>query len=274
MAFKHHSTWNGFSESRSMNTAIESDGLKVGLKTADNRSYEGEILEVKITGAETRFPLGDAPTLALGETVTMTFASPSQGEFIQAPARVHFRADTREHRRFGLEFEGSEELQEKLSGEFFQLLFSRRSLYRVKPDSAQPVNVHVRLLAGAQPPFSYPLFQQVRDAGMTGELSDISATGLAFKIDAHLDEVLALTDLIEVSPILPGRSQDLYLTSWIRTRRLEGAFAQYGVEFVANLSTYFECKQDTIAEYIFQRQQEESTAGTADDGNDTERVAV
>jgi c-di-GMP-binding flagellar brake protein YcgR len=239
-------------------TPDEAHTLAITVKTAEGETFTGELLDITIDGAGTRFPRDIGPTLAVGQPATLTFTSLRLRKPIQVNAKVRSRVELGAFRsyRYGFEFSEWQELQRRLSGEIHEL-FNQRMSYRVEPDPAQPIEAIVKLtqadrLAVHDAPPKVP-----EEFKAVASVKDISAIGTAILIDREAEVTLAATDVVEVSFQLPISDKTVELVSWIRNRQLQDESVCYGLEFDADRSEYFERQQNEIIKYITRRRLEE-----------------
>lgn len=231
-------------------TPADEHSLSVTVKTVDGQSYAGELLDLTIEGAGTRFLRDAGPTLAVGQAATLTFTSARLHKPIRVPAKVRSRAELGAFRsyRYGFEFDDFEALSRRLSREISQL-FNQRTLYRVTPDPAAPVHALIRL---PEKPIAQGAFEAA------GTVRDICGVGLAIVVNRDVETALAATDFVEICLQLPPRDNLLQLASWIRHRELLDEGVCYGLEFDTNRSNAFQQQQNEILRYVRRRQLQES----------------
>ena len=219
--------------------------LDIAVKTEDGKAFRGEVLDVAIDGAGTRFERETGPVFGLGHSVALIFSAPWLDEPIEVSGKVRSRIELGEYRqyRYSFEFDQSAELQKRLPEGVFRL-FNRRCAYRTSPDPAKPVAVVIK------PP-------GVGMAKVTARLKDISVSGLALLVDPEAENTLGELDVIEMSFRLPTSDQDFQLVGWIRSRELVNEHARYGVEFDDKRSKHFARRRDEIFAYVADRQRQE-----------------
>jgi hypothetical protein len=220
--------------------------LDVTVETVDGRSFPGELLDITIEGAGTRFLRQAGPALAVGQSATLTFTSARLRHPIHVRAKVRSRAELGAFRsyRYGFEFDEREELARQLSGEIHQL-FNQRGIYRVQPDPAQPLSIVITLLPEDH---SGPEgFETV------GTVKDISIVGAAILVDRSAETTLAATDLIQAMFRLPSSSSALRFAAWIRHRELQDNCVCYGLEFNSIQSANFKQQQNEVLKYARRR---------------------
>lgn len=239
-------------------TPDEAYTLAVTVKTADGETFAGELLDIAIDGAGTRFPRDVGPTLAVGQTATLTFTSVRLRKPIQVHAKVRSRVELGAFRsyRYGFEFNEWEELERRLSGEIHEL-FNQRVSYRVEPDPVQPMEAVLKLTHASQLLVRDAPADEAGEFEAVGQIKDISAIGIAIIIDREVEVTLASTDLVDVSFRLPKSDKTVQLVSWIRNRELQGDNVCYGLEFDPDQSEYFTGQQNEIVKYIKRRRLEE-----------------
>jgi c-di-GMP-binding flagellar brake protein YcgR len=226
--------------------------LDVVVKTASGETFPGELLDITAEGAGTRFKREVGPTLAVGEPTTLTFTSARLRNPIKVCAKVRSRTESGSFRsyRYGFEFDEWQELQRRLSGEIHRL-FNQRSLYRVEPDPAEPVDVQIRVVA----PESFPDLPQPFEAN--GRVKNISPVGIAILVDHEVETKLAAIDQVITAFQLPASDRMLEIVSWIRNRRLQDDRVCYGLEFDEDRSKDFGKQNSEIVKYVRRRQLEE-----------------
>ena len=226
--------------------------LDVVVKTASGETFSGELLDITAEGAGTRFKREVGPTLAVGEPTTLTFTSARLRTPIKVCAKVRSRTEMGSFRsyRYGFEFEEWQELQRRLSGEIHRL-FNQRSLYRVEPDPAEPVDAQIRVS-----PESFPDLPQQFEA--SGRVKNISAVGIAVLVDHEVETKLAAIDQVITAFQLPASDRRLEVVSWIRNRQLQDDRVCYGLEFDKDRSKDFDEQNSEIVKYVRRRQLEES----------------
>lgn len=235
-------------------TPGEDHSLDVTVKTAEGTAFPGELLDITIEGAGTRFRRDAGPTLAVGQPATLTFTSVRLRKPISIRAKVRSRVEMGEFRsyRYGFEFDQWEELEGRLSREIHHL-FNQRVVYRVEPDPV--VEAVLRLPpeppAGGQPDQETPAFEAA------GPIKDLSAVGIAVLVDRAAEEAFATIDLVEIAFRLPTSSETLKLMGWIRHRQLKEDRVYYGLEFDPDRSARFDQQQHAIVRYVKRRQLEE-----------------
>ncbi len=239
-------------------TLDQAHTLNVTVKTADGESFAGELLDITIDGAGTRFPRDVGPTLAVGQPATLTFTSARLRKPIQVYAKVRSRVELGAFRsyRYGFEFNQWEELQRRLSGEIHEL-FNQRVSYRVEPNPAEPVKAVLKLAQEQYPSSSDAAPPEAATFETAGIVKDLSLIGLAILVDREAEVTLAATDLVDVSFRLPMSQNKLQLVSWIRNRQLQDDHVCYGLEFDPDRSNHFKTQQDEIMKYVRRRRLEE-----------------
>ncbi len=225
--------------------------LDVLVKTASGETFSGELLDITAEGAGTRFKREVGPTLAVGEPTTLTFTSARLRSPIKICAKVRSRTELGSFRsyRYGFEFDEWQELQRRLSGEIHRL-FNQRSVYRVQPDPAKPVDARIRVS-----PESFPDLPQQYEAN--GRVKNISPVGIAILVDHDVETKLAAIDQVITVFQLPASDQMLEVVSWIRNRQLQDDRVCYGLEFDQDRSKDFEKQNSEIIKYVRHRQLEE-----------------
>lgn len=239
-------------------TPDEAHTLDVTVKTADGETFTGELLDIAIDGAGTRFPREVGPTLAVGQPATLTFTSARLRKPIQVHAKVRSRVELGAFRsyRYGFEFNEWQELQRRLSGEIHEL-FNQRVSYRVEPDPAEPIEATVKLPREGHLPSADVPPEEAREFEAIGRVKDICAIGVAILVDREAEVTLAATDLVNVSFRLRTSQQNVQLVSWIRNRQLQDEWVCYGLEFDPDRSEYFREQQDEVMKYVKRRRLEE-----------------
>ncbi len=219
--------------------------LEVTVRTEDGKAFRGEVLDVTIDGAGTRFERETGPVFGLGHSVTLIFSAPWLDEPVEVSAKVRSRVERGKsrHYRYGFVLDQSVELEKRLPGGVFRLS-NRRVAYRVSPDPTKPVAVAIKV-PGARTP------------KVTARLKDISVSGLALLVDPEAESTLGELDVIEMSFRLPTSDKDFQLVGWIRSRELVNEHARYGVEFDDKRSKHFARRRDEIFAYVADRQRQE-----------------
>ncbi len=222
--------------------------LDIVVRTASGETFPGELLDITAEGAGTRFKREVGPTLAVGEPTTLTFTSARLRSPVKINAKVRSRTELGSFRsyRYGFEFDEWQELQKRLSGEIHRL-FNQRSVYRVEPDPAEPVDARIRV----SPEFFPDLPQQFE---ANGRVKNISPVGIAILVDHEVETKLAAIDQVITAFQLPASDQMLEVVSWIRNRQLQDDRVCYGLEFDKDRSKDFEKQNSQIIKYVRRRQ--------------------
>ena len=155
--------------------------------------------------------------------------------------------------RYRLKFD-SDELKRRLSREASRA-HNQRTANRVTPAPGESVAVALKLPA-ADGSLELPA-NATADVSVTGRLKDISTGGVGVFLSRKAENLLADTELVEISFALPPSSESLTLMGWIRHRRLKGNRMAYGIEFDTELSHNFVPQLDGIIQYIVRHQEQE-----------------
>ncbi|MDX1489336.1 MAG: PilZ domain-containing protein, partial [Acidiferrobacterales bacterium] len=193
--------------------------------------------------------------LPIGLATTLSFTAPWMRAPIQVDAKVISRVESGASRiyRYRLKFD-SDELKRRLSREASRV-YNQRTANRVTPPPGESVAVALKLPA-ADRSLELPT-NATADVSVTGRLKDISTGGVGVFLGRKAENVLADTELVEISFELPPSSEPLTLMGWIRHRRLKGNRMSYGIEFDTELSKNFAPQLDRINHYIVRHQEQE-----------------
>jgi len=209
---------------------------QIALVAGTGKPTWGELVDVHDGGAGIDFfPRDKAPTLPLGQAVDLNFP----GTRLETPVRLsavpRYRKDFQDVRHYGFKFLSQEQIEQQIDGSLYQFL-NRRRAFRCSPVS------RVTFLVEPDPP-SEPV---------TVELVNISATGLAFRVDLNDDRRLAMAkqfgfrlDMCHAPNRLNGTARHSVL--------LVDEKVQYGCEFNSE-QEHFERVQDSVVAYIMQCQ--------------------
>ena len=221
----------------------EAHQLDVAIRTENGKVFRGEVVDVTIDGAGTRFEREAAPAFALGHPVTLIFSAAWLDEPVDVSAKVRSRAGQGEYQQYhyGFAFDQSAELPNRLPKRVFQV-FNRRGAPRVPLDPTKPVEVAIKAPG-------------VGTSTVTGCLKDISVSGLALLVEPEAAYTLGALDVIEMSFHLPTRDKAFQLVGWIRNRELVHEHVRYGVEFDHTHSQVFSPAARKIFAYVMHRQQ-------------------
>lgn len=233
----------------------EVHGFEVAVTTADGETVAGTLVDLHTEDAEASFPRDKGPVLAIGLATTLSFTAPWLRAPIEVAANVISRVESGESRiyRYRLKFD-SNELQRRLAREASRVR-NQRTANRVKPAPGESVAVALTLPA-ADRSLELPA-KATADVSVTGRLKDISTGGVGVFLGRKAENVLAGTELVEISLELPPNSEALTLMGWIRHRRLKGNRMSYGIEFDTELSDNFAPQLDRIIQYIVRHQEQE-----------------
>jgi hypothetical protein len=237
--------------------STEVHGLEVAVTGADGKQFVGRLLELHTDDAEASFPRDSGPTLRVGSLETLIISAPWLRAPIEVSAQVLSRveADTLRTYRYRLKFD-SEELKRRLSREARRVQ-NQRTANRVQPVPGERVVVELKPPA-EQPDGSLESSANVAgDVSATGRLKDISTGGVGVFLSRKAENMLAATELVELSVELPPSTEPLKLMGWIRHRRLKGNRMSYGIEFDTELSNNFAPQLDKIIQYIVRCEEQE-----------------
>lgn len=236
-------------------TSPEVHGFEVAVVTADGETFAGTLVDLHTEDAEASFPRDAGPVLPIGLATTLSFTAPWMRAPIQVDAKVISRVESGASRiyRYRLKFD-SDELKRRLSREASRV-YNQRTANRVAPAPGESVAVALKLPA-ADRSLELPT-NATADVSVTGRLKDISTGGVGVFLGRKAENVLADTELVEISFELPPSSEPLTLMGWIRHRRLKGNRMSYGIEFDTELSKNFAPQLDRIIHYIVRHQEQE-----------------
>jgi len=240
-------------------TPDDAQSLEVLVATTDGGAFPGELLDITIEGAGTRFRRDAGPTLAVGQIATLTFSSGRLREPIKVRAKVRSRVEMGAFRsyRYGFEFDRWDDQQRRLSWEI-RRLFNQRGGYRAEPNAAERIGAVITVAHDAQslrpgePPTAPSEFEAA------GIIKDLSTTGIAIVVDREAEATLATADLVEVSFQLAPGANKLRMAGWIRHRELDKDGVSYGIEFDPDYTAGYERQHGAITSYIRRRQLEDS----------------
>ena len=198
----------------------------------------GEVVDLNPKEGMVRIPIAQDPSFFIGESVS--FEVDSKAGSGRTTAIVRSRAELDGFRRFGLACEAST-LGSQLSSDLIRH-FEQLRQHRVQPQTAVRVEVKAR----------------GRDIRTTGQMRNVSASGIAVVIDAEAERAFARIVDVDLEFRLPGNNQALVLCSAIRHRcqQEHGDGVCMGLTFDADKSSAFDVQQRAIADYILTRQAE------------------
>ena len=239
-------------------TPDEAQSLEVLVATMDGGAFSGELLDITIEGAGTRFRRDAGPTLAVGQTAILTFTSVRLREPIKVRAKVRSRVEMGAFRsyRYGFEFDQWDDQERRLSWEI-RRLFNQRGDYRAEPNTAEPIAAVLKMARDEQSPQPGGAGGAGGEFEEAGVLKDLSTTGIAIAVDHDAETTLATADRVEVAFQLPNSAANLHLTGWIRHRELDEDRVCYGIEFDLDRSKQFKRQHGAITSYIRRRQLED-----------------
>ncbi|MFQ5754950.1 MAG: PilZ domain-containing protein [Acidiferrobacterales bacterium] len=239
-------------------TPDEAQSLEVLVATMDGGTFPGELLDITIEGAGTRFRRDAGPTLAVGQTAVLTFTSVRLRQPIKVRAKVRSRVEMGAFRsyRYGFEFGQWDDQERRLSWEI-RRLFNQRGGYRAEPRPTAPIAAVLRIAQDEQFPQSGGTGGIRGKFETAGVIKDLSTTGIAIAVDREAETTLATADLVEITFQLPNSATKLRLTGWIRHRELDEDRVCYGIEYDLNRSKQFKRQHGAITSYIRRRQLEE-----------------
>ena len=204
----------------------------------ESGTTSGEVVDLNPKDGLVRIPIAQDPSFFIGESVSFTVnAKAGSGG---TTAIVRSRAELDGFRRFGLACEAST-LGSQLSGDLLRH-FEQLRQHRVQPQKAVRVDLKAR----------------GRDIRTTGQMRNVSASGIAVVIDAEVERTLARIVDVDLEFRLPGSNQALVLCSAIRHRcqQEDDDGVCIGLTFDADKSSAFDVQQRAIADYILTRQAE------------------
>jgi PilZ domain len=235
----------------------EVHGLEVAAMTANGDTTTGKLMDLTLEGAAVGFPRYEEPPLPVGSRSTLIFTAPWLQTPLQVGACATSRADNGELRNYHYQFEFESEEQRRRFSREAERVRDQRTANRVKPSTAEPVVVRVKL-AGQEPSDSG---SRADDFEVIGKLKNISTGGAAVLLERAAETVLAATDVTEVSFQLLQGSKTLQLRTWIRHRELRGDLMSYGLEFDTTHAEDFTQQLDEIVRYIAYRRREPTESG-------------
>ncbi len=203
-----------------------------GSLEGESGEASGDVGDFGLTDGMVRIPIAEDPIFFIGESVNFEIISKAGSGRVVATVRS--RAELDGFRRFGLEFDAAT-LGSKLSSDLIQH-FEKLRKNRVQPKNA----VRVDLKARGQ------------DIRTTGQMRNVSPSGIAVVIDAKAERSLARIVDVDLQFRLPGSDQALVLCSAIRHRyqQEDDDGVCIGLSFDANRSPAFDEQQRTIADYV------------------------
>ena len=177
----------------------------------------------------------------MGHPVTLQFLSDKLDEPMEATALVVYRLEDIGFRRYGFRFTDAENLKKLLTPVVYRL-FNRRGQHRVVPDPNKPIVVTIKADPDGTP--------------SRVEVIDISATGIAVRVDSSLEEEFVSTSAIKLKIAMPGSKKALTLTGNILNRHLEDQGVRYNIVFDLAEPHDARKQQDLIIDYVMSRQRE------------------
>ncbi len=210
-----------------------------GSLVGESGETSGEVVDLGPKDGMVRIPIAQDPSFFIGESVR--FKVDSKAGSGHTTAIVRSRAELDGFRRFGLACEAFT-LGLQLSSDLIRH-FEQLRQHRVQPQNAVRVDLKAR----------------GRDIRTTGQMRNVSTSGIAVVIDAEGERALARIVDVDLEFRLPGgNNQALVLCSAIRHRcqQEDDDGVCIGLTFDADKSPVFDVQQRAIADYILTRQAE------------------
>jgi hypothetical protein len=212
------------------------NSVLVHLKTGQAWSVHGQVVDGSAGTAVAEFPLGESPSVPVGEYVELVFWGTQLNEPMPMRARVAACTQQGDHYRYRFQFEPGT-VDALLSG-----VLDRRRATRIEPEQRTPVRV---LVQGAR-------------QSVEGVLRDISEAGAGILICREDEEALFDAWVLTLVLRLPGDRDPLVLIGDVRHRRLHGSEVHFGIEFDPLKTEDFDVQQERIRAYIERRQAQDS----------------
>lgn len=220
---------------RQYRVSPDSDELSVAVFRPGCEDVPGSVVDLSAGGMNLVFPHGVDPMYKIGEGLYIKMSSCFLQGPIVVPSQVHRRKETEDGQLYALVFLDWLGLLSRLPPELASM-FNQRSSYRFEPPSDQTIEVRVDGLDS--------------DVRIEGPLRDLSSHGLSFRAPLSAEETLAHAKAIEVSFVLPTRSEALDFHCQIRYRDLSGDQVCYGLFFDPERTERFEDKQAEVSCYL------------------------
>lgn len=248
----------------------ETNPIGIRLVTGKGETGTGSALNISAGGAGVRFDAADSPKLFIGQRVTLTLLSARLGEPVSVTATTRSRLDRGTFRQYGFEFDI--DIVERRMSRQLRRLFNRRTAYRVRPLTREPIFMRISRPGEKAPP--PPRTARARplepEAGEAVEpqprivdpltlvkVKNLSVRAVAVLIEPELDVALAAEDALTISFYLPGSPILQRLYCQIRRREWEGHRVLYALEYDTERSVRFEKQRDALSIYVMRRQREE-----------------
>ena len=219
----------------------QGSGLQVNILKEGATPIVGEALDVSIGGTRVQASSPDGPVLVMGDDVQLTFTSDQLEQPLVVPARTVHRAEEDGTRTYGFQFTDRTLLENQLAGDIYRI-FNRRGSYRVQPPDELPIEV--------------TLETDGENKRLRGRMVDISPRGMGVLAPVEAASAFLGIDRIMVSFTLPTSPDPVRLEDIIRSRRLTATGVRYGIALDFQASAQPEAQQNTIIDYVVQRQRD------------------
>ncbi len=224
-----------------------SAGACVVVEVPGGGKHQGQLIDVSAAGAGVRFDGAAAPSLAVGQEVTLDFRGGPFAEPITLAARVQHRTEEPGGaRRYGFQFR-QPQLDARLPPAL-RTYFNRRQVVRVYFNRRQAVRmpapgdlIPVTLSAGSGPK-------------VEARLADLSIMGAGVVLATATEPYFAEAPSVNLSIHLPGLRRPVEVVGAIRHRWLTGGRIHYGIAFDAEATPRFVHRQESINRWIARRQ--------------------
>ena len=196
----------------------------------------GTLVDLGLQGAGIEFDSPDAPALPVGGETRLGFQLDGRSVVVHVQIRYR-RDDTR--RRYGLRFIRLELLDRAMRSALNKLV-NQRAAFRVSPGDAE--KIVVRLLGSDGARCSAPLL-------------DLSASGMAVKVPAKVEEAMCRESRARLELSLPRHTTPLQLVGVIRHRVLLSDGVRFGMHFDRH-HVSFAGAENAIMAYVMRRQRD------------------
>jgi c-di-GMP-binding flagellar brake protein YcgR len=222
------------------------DVLTVLLRLENGQEYQGQLLDVNITGAAVAFPARQVRKLLPGARGAIGFSAPGGRARLSVAIQVQSMTRMGDTMRVSFHFTAEPE-PENGWNQSLRALFNRRSAFRVEPRFHEPINVRVRA-DGCGPE--------------RGQLVDMSLTGMAVALEGGAPEGMAPSSLVRLSFQLPEAEVPMMLGVLVRgVLRTIGEDGdeqlRLGVQFRHDLGRRFLSSRSELRRFVMDRQRED-----------------
>jgi hypothetical protein len=219
--------------------------IRMSVTHRSGASVLGELVTGDPKGVSVRFHRDGAPSLVIGDRVTLAMRSASLTETIELEGTVGGRSEAEPYRsfRFALDQRSDREMTDALLR-----VIGRRGSQRLYFGPEQAVDVRVVAEARGEP------------LAFEGGIQNISATGMRLLLKGPVDRELHCVDEVGLDFSLPGVETRFQMFASIRHREAADGGVCYGIQFSEQDGEDLLTQQEEIVDYIMSCNGDENAA--------------